>query len=195
MELTNAYATLAAQGKRAQPILVDAIGTTAEPRPLPEQTIQPDVAYLITSVMQSVIEEGTAASARGKLKRPAAGKTGTTTSERDAWFIGYTPDIVVGVWVGFDDMRDLGRGEQGARSALPIWIETMNGALKGVPPKPFPQPPGVETVRIDPVTGLLAAPGATNGIDEVFLAGSAPKEVAPQAGEQNPDTFLIDQTQ
>src|SRR2546426_12128034 len=121
--------------------------------------IKPEDTYLLTALMQSVIDEGTAASAKGKLKRPAAGKTGTTSSERDAWFVGFTPDLVVGVWVGFDDTRDLGHGEQGARSALPIWVETMTAALKGVPPKPFAQPPGIVVQRIDPATGLLAAPG------------------------------------
>ncbi len=193
-ELTNAYATFAAGGKRAAPLLITEIGNEAEPRPEPQQALTPEIAYLVTSMMESVIDEGTAASAKGKLHRPAAGKTGTTSSERDAWFVGFTPDLVVGVWVGFDDTRDLGHGEQGARSALPIWVETMNGALKGVPPKPFAQPPGIVVQRIDPATGLLAAPGGA-GIDEKFLEGTAPTQVAPSTGEQNPDTFIIDQAQ
>ena len=109
-----------------------------------------------------MIEEGTAASARGKLGRPAAGKTGTTNLDKkrpDAWFMGFTPNLVTGVWVGFDDMRDLGHGEQGARAALPMWVEIMQGALKGVPPQPFAQPPGIVVQKIDPKTGLLAPPG------------------------------------
>jgi penicillin-binding protein 1A len=195
-ELTNAYATFAAQGKKAPPAIFTSFGDQLEPRTDAVPALQPEIAYLVTSVMESVIEEGTAVAAKGKLKRPAAGKTGTTSSERDAWFVGFTPDVVAGVWVGFDDMRDLGHGEQGARSALPIWVDVMNGALKtwGAPPRPFAQPPSIVVEKIDPVTGLLAPSGASNSIDEVFLAGTAPTQIAPQAGEQNPDTFIIDQT-
>jgi penicillin-binding protein 1A len=190
-ELTNAYATFATGGKRAPTTLLAGIGDETVLRPDAAQAIQPEIAYLVTSLMESVIDEGTAASAKGKLHRPAAGKTGTTSAERDAWFVGFTPDLVVGVWVGFDDMRDLGHGEQGARSALPVWVDVMNGALKGVPPRPFAQPPTIVVEKIDPSTGLLAPTGATNAVDEVFLAGTAPTQIAPQAGEQNPDTFMM----
>jgi penicillin-binding protein 1A len=192
-ELTNAYATFASGGKRAAPILLSAIGDEQTPAADAQQAIPPEIAYLVTSMMESVIDEGTAASAKGRLHRPAAGKTGTTSSERDAWFVGYTPDLVIGVWVGFDDMRDLGHGEQGARSALPIWIDAMIGAEKGVPPRPFQQPPQIVVARIDPATGLLAAPNATTAIDEKFLPGTAPTQVAPEKGEQNPDTFIMEQ--
>ncbi len=194
-ELTNAYATFAAGGRRGPPVLITHIGDEVQPKSPLQQSVVPEVAFLITSLLESVIEEGTAVSAQGKLHRPAAGKTGTTNDERDAWFIGYTPDLVVGVWVGFDDMRDLGHGEQGSRSALPIWIDVMTGALKGMAPRPFAQPPGIEVHRIDPTTGLLAPPDAPNAIDERFLAGTAPTQTAPAQGEQNPDTFIIDQTQ
>ena len=100
---------------------------------------------------------------------------------------------MTGVWVGFDDMRELGRGEQGARAALPIWVDVMSGALKAVPPRPFSQPPGLVVQKIDPVSGLLAQPGAANAIDEVFLDGTAPTQTAPTQGEANPDTYIIDQ--
>jgi penicillin-binding protein 1A len=192
-ELVNAYATFASGGMRAQPVTLLQIGDEAQPKAQPQPGLTPEISYLITSVMESVIDEGTAVSAKGKLHRPAAGKTGTTSSERDAWFVGFTPDLVAGVWVGFDDMRDLGHGEQGARSALPIWVDIMNGALKGVPPKPFAQPAGIVVQRIDPQTGLLAQPGSASGVDEKFLAGTQPTQVAPEKGEQNPDTFIIDQ--
>lgn len=199
IELTNVYATFAAGGKRMVPQLIKKIGGEDLPSPTAQavQALKPEAAYLITDVMRSVIEEGTAASARGKLGRPVAGKTGTTNLEKkrpDAWFVGFTPNLVTGVWVGFDDMRDLGRGEQGARAALPIWVEIMQGALKGTPPTPFVQPPGIVVQKIDPKTGLLAAPGAP-AIDEVFLEGTAPTQVAPAAGEANPDTFITDQAQ
>src|SRR6185312_10331081 len=198
-EMTNAYATFAAGGKRMVPQLIKKIGGEDFPAPSAQavQALKPELAYLITHVMQSVIEEGTAASARGKLGRPAAGKTGTTNLDKkrpDAWFVGFTPNLVTGVWCGFDDMRDLGHGEQGARAALPMWVEIMQGALKGVPPQPFMQPAGVVVQKIDPKTGLLAAPGAPS-MDEVFLEGTAPTQVAPAAGEANPDTFITDQAQ
>jgi penicillin-binding protein 1A len=198
-EMTNAYATFAAGGKRMAPQLIKQIGADVEPLPTAQvtQAIKPELAYLITNVMQSVIEEGTAASAKGKLGRPAAGKTGTTNLDKkrpDAWFMGFTPNLVTGVWVGFDDMRDLGHGEQGARAALPMWVEIMQGALKGTPPQPFAQPPGIVVQKIDPASGLLAGPGGAS-IDEVFLEGTAPTEVAPVQGEANPDTFIMDQAQ
>jgi penicillin-binding protein 1A len=198
-EMTNAYATFAAGGKRMAPQLIKKIGGEEFPPPSAQavQALKPELAYLITDVMRSVIEEGTAASARGKLGRPAAGKTGTTNLDKkrpDAWFMGFTPSLVTGVWCGYDDMRDLGHGEQGARAALPMWTEIMIGALKGTPPQPFAQPPGVVVQKIDPKTGLLAPPGA-QAIDEVFLEGTAPTQVAPAAGEANPDTFITDQAQ
>lgn len=192
-ELTNAYTAFATGGQRAPLVFVRQMGTETTPPAAPQQAITPEIAYLVTSLMESVIDEGTAASAKGRLKRPAAGKTGTTNSERDAWFVGFTPDLVTGAWVGFDDMRDLGHGEQGARSALPIWTDIMIGALKGAPPRPFTQPPGIVIARIDPTTGLLAPPGAPSAIDEKFIDGTAPTETAPEQGTQNPDTFIIDQ--
>jgi penicillin-binding protein 1A len=147
--------------------------------------------------MRSVIDEGTArAAVAGKLRRPAAGKTGTTNRKKDtvdAWFVGYTPDLLAAVWVGFDDGgRSLGRGEAGARSALPIWIEFMSKALANRPARDFVQPPGVKIMQIDATTGLLAPPGA-EGIAEVFIAGTEPKDVAPSQGEEvSPDKILLE---
>jgi len=195
IELTNAYATIAAGGKKMPTQLIVKIGDQAEDEPSKSvvQAMKPELAYVVTSMMTSVIEEGTAASARGKLKRPAAGKTGTTNSRKDAWFVGFTPDLVCGVWTGYDDMHELGRGEQGARAALPIWVDVMVAGHKGLPPKPFAQPPGVVVQKIDPKTGLLAPPGAAGAIDEVFLEGTAPTQTAPASGEANPDTYMTEQ--
>jgi penicillin-binding protein 1A len=96
------------------------------------------------------------------------------------------------VWTGFDDMRELGRGEQGARAALPIWVEIMNGALKNVPPKPFVQPPGVVVQRIDPKNGLLATTSTAGAMDEVFLDGTQPTtESTGSTPEANPDTYFM----
>ena len=94
-----------------------------------------------------------------KLHRPAAGKTGTSNASRDAWFVGFTPDLLAAVWVGFDDQHKLGRGEAGAKTALPIWIDFMTKALAGQPERDFAQPPGVVVQRIDKATGLLPPPG------------------------------------
>ncbi len=207
-EMTEAYATLAAGGSHRAPRFIERItvpkGTILgdEGTPLPDApepispetpALRPQIAFLVTSMMTSVIEAGTAGAAKGKLGRPAAGKTGTTNSHKDAWFVGYSADLAAGVWVGFDDMRELGRGEQGARAALPIWISVMAQAHAGLPPKPFVQPPGLVSLKIDPASGLLASPGVASAIDELFLEGTQPTAEAPKGGEANPDTYLLDQ--
>jgi len=207
-ELTAAYASIADGGKHRAPRMIERVITpkggllSDEGVPLPDvpepdavetQVLRPEVAFLVTSMMTSVIESGTAASAKGKLGRPAAGKTGTTNSHKDAWFVGYTADLATGVWVGFDDMRELGHGEQGARAALPMWISLMSAAHNGLPPRPFLQPPGLVSAKIDPASGLLANPGAANAIDETFIEGTQPTTQAPTTGDANPDTYLLEQ--
>jgi len=192
IELTNAYATFAAAGLSTDTRLVTAFGNEASPASEPQQTIQPETAYVTVSLMRSVVESGTARSAAPKLKRPAAGKTGTTDEDRDAWFVGFTPELLAGVWVGFDERRVLGRGEEGAHTALPIWTEFMTKALAGTPVSDFAQPPGIVVARIDPTTGLLPAPGS-EGIEEFFLDGTAPTESAAAPGEEaTPDQMLLE---
>jgi penicillin-binding protein 1A len=148
----------------------------------------------MTSIMRSVIDEGTAHAAAGKLRRPAAGKTGTTNDQKDAWFVGFTPDLLAAVWVGFDDGKLLGKGEAGARTALPIWIDFMTKALTGRPTKEFVPPAGIVIQRIDKATGLLPAPGQDgNTLDEVFLPDTVPTQVAPAAGQEtSADKLLLD---
>jgi penicillin-binding protein 1A len=142
-----------------------------------------------------VVDEGTAHGAlAGKMRRPAAGKTGTSNGQRDAWFAGFTPDLLAVVWVGFDDMKKLGRGEAGGKTAAPIWADFMAKAMAGRPTKDFAQPPGIVVQRIDKMSGLLAAAGQeSNTLDEVFLDGTAPTEHAAAAGgeEQSPDKLLF----
>jgi penicillin-binding protein 1A len=194
VELVNAYATFAAGGKVRPPVFIRSIDGAAE-LPVPEaQVLRPEIAYLMISMMQSVVNEGTATGAK-KLKRDVAGKTGTSNSGRDAWFVGFTPDLVAGVWVGFDDMRALGRGEAGGKAALPIWVDFMKIALKDRPARGFSQPAGVVVARIDRKTGLLAPPDAAEAevLTEVFLDGTAPVETAPSAGEVDPSTFVLEQ--
>lgn len=192
LELGNAYATFVAGGQSAEPRLVTAFGNEPYAAPTPQQSIKPETAYVTVSLLKSVVEMGTARAAAAKLRRPAAGKTGTTDEDRDAWFVGFTPELLADVWVGFDERRLLGRGEEGARAALPIWLEFMTKALAGTPVSDFSQPPGVVVARIDPATGLLPAPGA-EGIEEVFLDGTAPTESAAAPGEEaTPDQLLLE---
>jgi penicillin-binding protein 1A len=191
IELANGYATFASGGLFGEPRLVTAFGNEPNPAPELKQAIRPETAYVAVSLMRSVVEAGTARSAAPKLKRPAAGKTGTTDEDRDAWFIGFTPELLAAVWVGFDEKRVLGRGEEGARTALPIWTEFMIKALASTGVSDFAQPPGIVVARIDPATGLLPAPGS-DGIEEVFLDGTAPADSAAPLGEEaNPDQMLL----
>jgi penicillin-binding protein 1A len=145
-------------------------------------------AYLALDLMRSVIlhPQGTGAKARS-LGRPLAGKTGTTNSQADAWFIGFSPDLATGVWVGFDSKEVLGKGETGGRAALPIWMDFMKVALERNPERDFEVPEQIVFARIDPRSGLLAPPGTPGGYFQAFLEGSEPHasaEAAVDAVEQ-----------
>ena len=198
IELVNAYATFAAGGRWAPYRIVRAIkdghgkSVRLPPEPAPRQLLKPESAYVLTSMLQSVVESGTGKFAR-KLGRPAAGKTGTSNDARDAWFVGYTPEVVAGVWVGFDDHRPLGRGETGGKAAVPIWVDAVAAALGNRPAVQFPEPDGVEHVRIDPKTGLRAYEGMQDAIDEVFVAGTAPTETALPPDTLDTDSFVMEQ--
>jgi penicillin-binding protein 1A len=194
LELANAFSTFASGGIVGPPITIRKVGAENLPPPALAPTLKPEVAYVVVSMMRSVIDEGTAHGAvAGKLRRPAAGKTGTSNGQRDAWFVGFTPDLLAVVWVGFDDMKKLGRGEAGGKTAAPIWADFMVKAVAGRPTKDFQQPAGIVVQRIDKATGLLAAPGQESGtLDEVFIDGTAPTAHAPAAGEENSaDKLLI----
>jgi penicillin-binding protein 1A len=116
--------------------------------------------------------------------RPVAGKTGTTDDVRDAWFIGYTPSLVTGVWVGFDQEQSLGKDEVGGRAAAPVWLYFMEKALEGKPVEVFPVPPGIVFSRIDPETGRPARKSGGKSIFECFLEGTVPDNGTPvNAGE------------
>lgn len=158
LELTKAYGVFASQGYRTESILITHIqdrdgNVLEETDPTSVEVITPQTAYLITSLMQSVIQEGTGQRARA-LGRPAAGKTGTTNDTRDAWFIGYVPKkIVAGAWVGYDIEKSLGSHETGAVAALPIWLSFMKEAVADLPVENFPVPDGVIFIRVDKETG------------------------------------------
>ena len=189
LELATAYCAFANGGKAITPRYVQSPAPNAPPQEV-KQVLRPEVAFLTASMMQSVVQEGTARRAR-RLHRPVAGKTGTTNGHRDAWFAGFTPNLVTVVWVGFDDPKSLGRSETGGRAALPIWVRFMQAALKGKPRVDFSQPPGVVVQRVDPETGLLAPAGATAYLEEFFLAGTEPKETAPAPDQVDPGTIMM----
>jgi penicillin-binding protein 1B len=141
----------------------------------PVRIARADTTFLVTSMLRSVINEGTAASARGMgFSHDAAGKTGTTNDLRDAWFAGFTPELLTVVWVGFDDNQPVGLS--GSQAAVPIWTRFMMAALSGRPNVSFAPPPGIVVVTIDRDTGKLAQPGCPRVYDEAFIAGTDPTE-------------------
>ena len=134
-------------------------------------------AYQITSMMEGVVQHGTAAPAFAGFNRPMAGKTGTTNDQKDAWFVGFTPDLVIGVYIGYDKPRNLGRTATGGHLAAPIARNFMNLALADKPAAQFRIPAGIKLVRVDSKTGMRAAPGQTSGtILEAFKPGTAPPD-------------------
>ncbi len=182
LELTSAYSVFANQGIRAEPYAIrevrDKDGNILESHePELTEVIPKETAYIITNMMEDVIEHGTGSMAK-VLKRPLAGKTGTTNEFTDAWFIGFSPNHVAGVWVGFDDMRSLGDREAGAQTALPIWISYMKGALDLLPFESFQVPEDIVFARVDPENGLLAPEGTEKAVTEVFVRGKEPKQVS-----------------
>ena len=203
LQLTTAYAMLVNGGKRIEPALIERIqdrhGRTVlrrDPRacpqcqdvawqaqpvpPLPdqrEQVIDAARAYQMVNLLKGVVERGTGQRARA-IGKPVAGKTGTTDDTRDAWFVGFTPDLAVGVFVGFDQPKSLGGQEQGASAALPIFVQFMTAALEDQPATPFRVPPGVRLVRVDAETGLLAGPSTEVAILEAYMPGTEPTETS-----------------
>jgi penicillin-binding protein 1B len=138
-----------------------------------KRVLHPETAYLITDMLRSVMSEGTAASVRSLgFTRPAAGKTGTTDEYRDAWFVGYTPDLLCVVWTGYDDNTPLKM--TGAEAALPIWVNFMKRATQKMPVTDFEIPDGIVTAVIDPTTGYLATGACPMTETELFIAGTEP---------------------
>lgn len=194
-EMTTAFATLANMGSRPEPVYItrvtDKSGKILEENQISSTAaVTPQTAYLMTSLMQSVIEGGTGARARA-LGRPAAGKTGTTNNLNDAWFVGYVPGLVAGSWVGYDNEKPLGHGETGSTAALPIWLRFMQGATARMPVRSFTVPEGLEFTKIDPETGLLATGATQDAIFEVFKEGTAPKEYSTGASKTRSSDFLM----
>jgi penicillin-binding protein 1A len=198
MRMTAAYATIANGGRKIVPTLIDRIqdryGVTVyrhdqrtcegcqaeawngqgEPRIIDnrEQVLDPMTAYQITSMMEGVVQRGTGTAAK-VLNRPVAGKTGTTNDYKDAWFVGFTPELAVGVYVGYDQPRSMGSSVTGGTFATPIFTEFMQKALAGTPATPFNVPPGMTTAWINPNSGVQAYNGE-GGIEESFKPGTGP---------------------
>jgi len=183
VELAYAYATIASGGVRYEPFPLFS-ATTADGEILTaakvrwERTIDPRAAYLTGYAMEGVLDRGTAKAAKGMgITFPASGKTGTTDGNRDSWFVGFTPDVVCAVWVGYDSGAD--SGLTGAQGALRIWARFLRALYPASGPVTLRPPEGVETAEIDPESGFLATTGCPQTLREAYLSGTAPKEYCP----------------
>jgi len=192
-ELVNAYGVLANAGKKVTPFfikkIVDRTGNVFEETTVKsDQVIDARIAFMTSYVMRDVVESGTGRRVRG-LGRPVAGKTGTTNDIRDAWFIGFTPSLIAGVWIGFDQETTLGKNEVGGRAAAPVWLYFMEKALQHSPVEAFPTPEGIVFVKVDPKTGLVAGSSDKGSIYEAFLDSALPKEKSSSMTEEKEDLF------
>jgi penicillin-binding protein 1A len=186
LEIVNAYSVFANLGNRTEPIfitkIVDRDGIILEESlPKSERAIEKSTAYIMTNLLEGVVKHGTGRKIRA-LKRPVAGKTGTTNNLFDAWFVGYTPGYVTGTWVGFDEEQSLGKGETGSRAASPIWLGFMERILEDKPVQVFQVPEGVIFSKIDAETGKLPIPESKKTIFECFKEGTVPTEYTKKPG-------------
>jgi penicillin-binding protein 1A len=200
LEITSAFGVFANGGERVKPIFIKKIvtmkgevleentpyvemeekeeeeETSEKPSSFSkERVISPQNAFIMTYLLQGVVQHGTGQRAK-VLGRPVAGKTGTSSDYTDAWFIGYSPSLLTGVWVGFDDKTSLGTNESGARAALPIWISFTDQALKNIPTEPFKPPKGITFIKVNIETGLPSDKDSPETILEGFIDSSIPWE-------------------
>jgi len=201
MRMVSAFSVMANGGRQIKPSLIDRIqdrygktvfkhdergcegcvATDWENQPEPElidtadQVLDPMTAYQITSMMEGVVQRGTATTLR-ELERPIAGKTGTTNDEKDAWFMGFTPNLVVGLYIGFDQPKTLGKGSTGGGLAAPVFKEFMTEVLKDTPPVDFQIPEGMTLIAINRKTGMRASEGEAGTIMEAFKPGTGPAD-------------------
>ena len=180
VEVTSAYSVFPNQGRRMLPFLVERVldrngDLLEENRPQSRDALRPDTAYIMVSLMRGVVQRGTAQRVRRTLDWPLGGKTGTMDDYTDAWFVGFDPDVTVGVWVGHDEKKSMGNNEQGARVALPIWIDFMEAFVgdREIQPQ-FDPPTNIVFAAVDPQTGEPARPGTHRPIEEAFIAGTEP---------------------
>jgi penicillin-binding protein 1A len=194
MEMVRAYSVFANRGMLVKPIftkrIIDRSGRVIEEnQPKGSQVIPKETAYVMTDLLRAVIKEGTGWRIKA-LKRPAAGKTGTTNNLRDAWFMGYVPTLVTGVWVGYDDQKAMGKGETGSRAASPIWLYFMSEVLKDQPVVDFQVPEGVVFAKIDAETGRLASNYSEKTVFQAFKEGNEPKKYSPKPKAPKYGQFL-----
>lgn len=192
-DLTSAYSAFANNGTLIKPSAIRNIQNRKgevlyTSTPDVTQPISPGVAYIVTSLMQSVVDHGTGKKVKS-LNRPVAGKTGTTNNYVDAWFMGYTPELVTGVWVGKDKDEPLGRNETGSRAAIPIWLQYMQEALVNKPVTNFQAPRDIQYLRIQPETGEPASFNEPGSKFEIFSQDHLPENEEPFLGDSLEDTF------
>jgi len=188
LEVTSAFSVFPNQGVRMIPFgivkVTDRDGNLLEERrPQPTDVIRADTAFVMVNLLRGVVQRGTAAAAAG-LKWPLAGKTGTVDDNTDAWFVGFDPDLTVGVWTGLDEKKPLGRNETGAVAALPIWMEFMAGYIssradKDLPPD-FPAPGNIVFLPVDRASGAVQSVDGAGTIREAFIAGTQPSALPQQ---------------
>ncbi|MFO7886661.1 MAG: PBP1A family penicillin-binding protein [Desulfobacteraceae bacterium] len=184
LEMVQGYSVFSNLGYRVDPVfitkIVDREGNILEESELRrKKVIDMSTAYIMTNMLESVVKSGTGWRVRA-LKRPAAAKTGTTNNLFDAWFLGYTPRYITGVWVGFDSESPLGKGETGSRAASPIWLDYMKGILEGRPVRTFNVPEGVVFAKVDAKTGLLPSSASEKVVLECFKEGTVPVRHTPE---------------
>ncbi|RLC30330.1 MAG: penicillin-binding protein, partial [Deltaproteobacteria bacterium] len=187
LEISRAYSVFANQGYLVDSVFITRIvdrdgNVLEEAHPVKKKVIDKSTAYIMTNLLEGVVKRGTGHRVRA-LKRPAAGKTGTTNNLFDAWFVGYTPRYITGTWVGFDTEKPLGKSETGSRAASPIWLGFMKKILAGKPVRVFQVPEGVVFAKIDAETGLLPIPESKKTIFECFKEGTVPTEYTKKPGE------------
>ena len=198
IELVSAYSAFATLGTRAGPMAITKVENSKgdvlwEPAPVHSPVMSPEEAWLMVSMMKDVVQRGTAAGSVGsQFHIPAGGKTGTTNDGADVWFVGYTSDLVAGVWMGLDKPSTIKSNAQGGILAAPAWTAFMNEVYRRKPAPPdWPRPAGIVVRQIDPVSGMLAGPGCSGSVAEFFIAGTDPTQpCVPGYNPAMPDTSL-----
>ncbi len=200
IEMIAAYSAFATMGTRSSPTAIVRVENAKgdvlwEPAPVRVPVMSPEESWLMVSMMKDVVQRGTAAGSVGaQFHIPAGGKTGTTNDGTDVWFIGYTSDLVAGVWMGLDKPKTIKSNAQGGILAAPAWTAFMNEVYRRKPAPPdWPRPDGIVVKQIDPATGMLAGPGCAGSVTEYFIAGTDPVQTcmptgAPIGGAATTDT-------